>query len=333
MYMPTLEELSWVAAIVGTIATIMAFIYSLWTGKKADDNLADNLIFSYARLFGAFQVQFFLKAENSKSKYLDDKSKYDCDLLKLFSDADKAKKFYNSWKHKDAYPVMTTTWREYFNDEGGGQSAYDLLAFANSEDEIGNSYAKYLNDDKVFEKIFEYYRVVKHYSKTRLEQLDFYCSQDSFEAYLKAIGIQIPYEKVEERIKKNSNKIGFLVLYIKNVSDSILLNISIDSKTVYGFNVNSTGKAADVDIAIENMIENETTLIPYIEPKQTIMLLLSIYKKDKNGYPDIYLSSVVQPVKITYNIKGKKKLFKQQIRGAFKDKAARFYMPFGWFNQ
>jgi hypothetical protein len=77
----------------------------------------------------------------------------------------------------------------------------------------------------------------------------------------------------------------------------------------------------------------ERKILPILKPGEKILWLLSIYEKDSRGYPDNYLSSIVQPIAVKFNVSQEKSKYLLNIRAPLKDDAIKVNLPFGWYAQ
>lgn len=359
--MRKLEGWSWIAGITSAVITVVSLSWTVWvyinpsesqpvmptfsssiTGSGnlilnnskvavstlqseekhgAELSTPDHLAISYARLFGAYQVPYYLVGHTNFGLGISS--------ISGGKNSEKIEKFFSSWEYSNAIAVKTPAWDELF-DKNGLQGEW-LLIRANKGDKIGEWYVRYLAD-KDADNVVDRYLRQRYPHKWKDGYFDNESYEGRFGYYVEAKGASLPSKDIVAHIEKNSNKIGFLVLYLRNLADKPLLDISIDSRIVLRNNFENEVAVQTVDTQLLEVPEKQN-IIPIIYPKEKIFFLLSIYRKGDDEFPETYLSSVAQPVRITYRVQGGASKIEQIIRQPLRDKAAKFYMPFGWYGQ
>jgi len=284
------------------------------SSTKINSNIVDDFAFNYTRLFGGYQVPFFLSDK-------EDDCGYAYGLERILGDTDM--EFFQKWEYADSRKIKNIVYEELFSCDtikrawsgGGIESSFNLLRIANESDTITRK-SFYYSSDVFYNEYDDIYEDVEKGKKK--SGYDFMVSLDK--------------EKID-RIIKNSQKIGFLILYIENTTDKTIVDIDLE---FLEFKNNHIYPSFPSSENVENEFLNlspKSKKLPLLRPKEKLQLMISIYLKNDKGYPMKYISSVVRPLSLRYRIQNTSEYKKQDIRLPLKDKAMKIDIPFGWYWQ
>jgi hypothetical protein len=311
----------------------------------SENNVGEN----YMRLFGAFQTPMLMRlisggksgfiSNSSKTNHsllYDDESKNDCDYCQGYMSPNIIDFWEKKWEYSDILPLNTTLWQkattqseEYGKDLFWTTSITDRTQ--NDSSPTKNAWCwldtlspMSINDEQVYQLVFN-------------------------------------EETGESKCNSNPNEeIGFLFIILENFSKNRLDDIELVYKHLPNTSnmplkspsINEDMSVEDfersiMDISREELIgkignaeikenelrrtEEKSLFLPKMLPNQSVIWILSIYIKDKSGYPVAYLSDITQPVKIRYKVEDK--ILEESIRQPYKDKAMKINLPWGWYNQ
>jgi len=165
--------------------------------------------------------------------------------------------------------------------------------------------------------------------------------------------------ELEEIVNGISQRVGFFFLVIKNTSPGTLKNLELREKTSTLPNVFTTvydpyrdggsdSYVRPLDISqsfqellrtppvVQNSLDKASTnslIVPRLEPGDSILWLLAIYQKDKDGFPRAYVGDVIEPISCTYTTESDGTLHEVPIRQPLMHKAAKILLPLGWHSQ
>lgn len=329
----------------GSLASIVALWFTVFssgdvttkhTNDKSNSPAIENgsnvLIFDYMRLFGALEVPLFMELISQevsvqKSKMMPEFF-YDVKYKGKDNKGNKASvvskdliDFWRTrWKYKSALPFKNELWETY----------------AGSFDEGTNLYWNSINTINDLLKFSVSFNI-----------------NDSGEPpirLLKTLGIKASEIDIDNLDGITSENIGFLFLIIKNDSKKTLHDVAITYKKyenkfkLYNYhddnyeekinrenNVALKTALSPVDLKTKEKFLLEEKVISAFEPEDTFIWLISIYKKDINGFPEKYLTNVYEPVSVSYNKNSEN--INTVIRKPYKDNAMRISVPSGWFGQ
>lgn len=322
------QHIGLASAVLSTIIALFAYLFPTEPHRSIEKPnthfLKENISINYARLFGAYQVPYYLVGNNSV-----DATNSPSGITFIMNN--EVKKFFETWEYANAIPVLTPAFKELFDasDENVPPGRRYMIK-ANNADSVGVLYVRFCEDDKSFDVAKRY--ILKSYPDYNEEDIEGLSEVEWFYYYLKAKYSSVVPKDVISRVELNSDKVGYLVLYLENINDETIFDVAIESKIV---RLNELDKEMAANVVEQGLAQAPiaNTTIPIIKSHQKILLLLCVYMKDSSGYPLYYLSSVMRPQKISYRIKGSGERIEQIIREPLKDKAAKFYMPMGWYAQ
>lgn len=273
------------------------------------------------------------------------------------------RKFWKSWKYKDAAVLMSQPWKEITQ-----KSTYDLIKNICTEPSILWFFKEHENKSiwcnaevKELLKTPRYrgFDLSQHMSKEEMQELLESVKKQELELN-KKLGKQNQGEcsykptsispsegaimkhlakkgviKVRNPLKyvnQCQQEIGFLIAYITNTSDHNLSNIKISYKLSP---ISETGEELKKSELQKDLGEKQAIIkyVPYLNKGESLLWLLAGYRKDSNGFPDYYISSVVSPLEIQYQLKETAEIIKKTIRPPLKNKAIKKYIPYGWHGQ
>jgi hypothetical protein len=276
---------------------------------------ADYISFNYSRLFGGYQVPFLL-AETANLF----SAESNCPGTNYLTGS--VNSFWNKWQYRDALPLKSRVWKEAVSCDGPSSnieqySSFELLKIANENDSVTRSTFYFSSGS--YRDLYSN-EVIKVTPGSAKDEYEFHSS--------------IKYDdKIKDKIKFNSRNVGFLILYIENIGNVPLTEITFFYKefikTKAKFNLIPA-------YSVQKDIENEKTkrkILPVLKPNTKLLWLLSIYLKNENGYPNEYISSVILPVRISYKLQGGNESISQIVRKPLKDDAFKIEVPFGWYGQ
>lgn len=280
--------------------TVMTFLIRKLFGIKRKTL---NLSYSYTRAFGVTQVPMFLRAMASE---------YPLNTLGMLHAEDK-EKFWAGWPHKSCTTIQTSAYKELFDENLFAVHSHKLLEEISLENPVSADFYKTEIDyDFVDAKI----QGIEWWALTPFRK---------YEIYRQVVPGNYSIEEVSKAIAKASKEVGFLLLFLKNDSNQPLNNLRLlykDSQHPDPLNIalnkGSMGKA-----------QNKEIIIRHIGQQEELILLLQIYRKDINGYPSSYYSSINIPLEIRYSTG----FLCQRIKKPNRDKAAKIPFPFGWTGQ
>lgn len=314
------------AALVAGFFVIIAAVIGILP-HIGNDSSKENISVNYARIFGAFQAPFVFTGSKV----------YGCSELRIdFLLGNKeVQDFWKTWKYRNALPIKSRVWDELFDCNKRSSSvaqmrrAEMLLKIGCENMPVTSDFFKFLADKERNSKIAKYLR---KNSPDELDSMGFFMKND-FKHYLLAIGNKIQSDEILTKVAEGGRNIGFLVLYLQNISEKMMKDLKLFYKEFerLGFSPPFTSSEA-VEKKFDNA-KGEARLIPQLDTGETLLLLLAIYKKDENGYPSKYISSVIRPIKIEYRFSGNRSEYEQMLRLPLKEQSLKINLPFGWYGQ
>lgn len=133
-----------------------------------------------------------------------------------------------------------------------------------------------------------------------------------------------------ELLNKNNVKesdVGFLFLVLQNNTNHTFSEIEF----IYYEIKNTNPKKATRENLKALVQKEESRRAAILRSGESFIWLLNVYKADKNGLPEFYLSDIQIPKSINYRCN--KKLFSQNIREPYREKAIRVALPPVWIYQ
>jgi len=287
---------------------------------------------NYMRLFGAGGVPSLMRIIESKFGIVKNTnhSGYYIKGLKNngFVSDNLANFWIDKWEYKNAMPIETKLWEQFSGKVQLGFDIYwtalspkieDIMAYAKYD---GNEMGDW--DDDLPAKV-----------RLKIEKY-----VDSFNR--KNI---IPYEESYEKIGLQSNDIGYLFIIITNSMDSEISeigfiakefnnNLTIQKKNYLLFESKSNPRyfaLNDDSIRNSKKYTMDTLMLASLEPQKSIIWFLGAYKKKENSLPDFYLTDLLVPQKIMFRIGSTQ--YYDTIRQPYGIKAARLFVPNGWYSQ
>jgi hypothetical protein len=276
--------------------------------------------FNYMRLFGAVEVPLLMTLMEAKERLIAAK-KLGPGFFRLEGNGQAIGGplidfWINEWEFKAAQPITAGLWSKYAGSQRMGITLYrtalrggvgDLLAYAshpdvNQQGDLPNQ----LNQD-----------------------LDLGLSD---EAIYNITGTQ-------------SNDVGFLFLILSNSSNQRITDITLYFDEFKNpLLLQEAGSFKEIiqkpDPANFALRETELDKAPHTKavlklasmgPTDSLIWLLSVYRKDADGLPDFYLTDVIRPSQVTFFNNGSEA--SEVIRAPYGLDAARIPVPSGWFHQ
>lgn len=300
---------------------------------KAQNNPAKPSI-NYMRLFGAYQVPWVIQSLYVSNAESDESI---LPISSVLGENEPLYKFWESWEYAKSKPLKTKLWEEYLRLD-----SFDLLCIA-------------INDDK---KALDYLSIIDFHRQNigEVGEADFegVLKKEFSEVAVRAKALPFTNEKymrMHKYIEKQSQNIGFLFLIIENTTDKIFEDVTInykdysnknkahrDNNIQYGCSYDKidTSKfpsASEAEAALLGEANEKHKTLYQLKPKDSIMLILEIYIKDKQGYPQKYISDITKPISLTYREATSNTKTALDIRGPLRDQAAQILVPLGWYGQ
>jgi len=287
----------------------------------------------YMRLFGANAVPLFMHVFESRDSLIQmrDGGEYKNTFYYVGDYHTKGKNDYmskelidfwkNEWEYNKALPLKTDLWTRFSGNWLGCRELFYTSLSPSFKD-----YSAFINENQF----------IMGFDEEELDSLDkvFQPSEENMPA---------------------STDIGFLFVIITNNSDVDIYDVVFQ----YEFFKNSlkmesllhkSGKYHDDmsfkkasqkptprSIALsEDSIrllkpDNRAINLASLKAKKSVIWLLSIYRKKKNGLPDFYLTDVNVPVRCEFSIDGHP--YYDSLRQPYGEKAGRINIPDGWYSQ
>jgi hypothetical protein len=274
----------------------LKYFQKIWPAKMP-------ISYSYTRAFGALQVPQFLRGMYSEYP----------NFGMQFLPTDTIQRFWDSWPHKHCRLVETEAYRELFdNEQGHYLSAQELLKNVALEDPASADF---------FTTVIDYELIEQNIPDIEWDvQIPF----SEYQIYRKIVPGNYTTSEVYDAIVHASDQVGFLLLFMKNESDKALNNITLTyHRHEHSHPLEQAIKSDELKLKVK-----KTMIIKHLQAREEILMLLEVYRKDQNGYPQAYLSSVDWPEKLTG------RSFRPFTFSApNRDKAAKIPFPFGWSGQ
>lgn len=285
----------------GVVVAVIGFILKQFFAFKRKKL---TISYSYTRAFGASQVPLFLRAMASE---------YPLNALAQLH-AKKKESFWATWPHKNCTIIETSAYKELFDENTGFfQHSQHMLETVSLENPVSADFYKTQVDYDLVDKTIPDipWWVMSPFRK--------------YEIFREVVPGPYSIAEVEQAVTKASEEIGFLLLFMKNESNQPLNDIRLVYKDI--------GHPDPLKIALNQKFmmtpKSKEMIIKYIKPQEELLLLLEVYRKDANGYPYAYYSSLNLP----NEIRTQSGLLRLKIKPPNRDKAAKIPFPFGWTGQ
>lgn len=151
-------------------------------------------------------------------------------------------------------------------------------------------------------------------------------------------GVLVPYEedpslkRSGRRVKctlKDSKRVGFLFLVLKNISDREIRDLSLTYlKLPADTDVEKYKLTLDSDAQV---LGAQKQTMAGLAPGQAAILLVSVYDKDENGFESKFLAEGIVPREVSFLFDGRKQAM--SIRSPRREKALVAMLPDGWYLQ
>ncbi len=265
---------------------------------------------NYARFFGAYQVPFYLRAVEHQT----------AGPLRFLTDSESgqnAADFFEKWEFRDARFIKSEVYDSLW------ESAPSMTGHALGTKLLQTS----CEGDNV---AMDFFNTV--IDRSRLTRSIFpYCYADPYIQYREQVPGDYPVQNVLDRVRENSDTIGFLLLFLENRSDNTLYDVRLKYSLTRQYSpitqkLSTRSKDTSIDAS-----ETRTKSIDYFRPGNSFLWLLGVYRKDEHGYPETYLSDTIRPIRLSYRKQSRILTF--AIRAPLGDRAARVSLPFGWYHQ
>lgn len=292
--------------------------------------------FNYMRLFGAGGVPCLMEIIESKTG-IAKTTDYPVYHIKgkknsSYVSNELAEFWINKWEYKEAVPVKTKLWEKFCGNIQSGFDIYWTSLSSKTEDAI--AYASFIGNEvggwdgdlplKLREEMERFVDSANKDRRYSSKYVDFFSGEE--------LGVQ-------------SNDIGYLFLILTNTTESEISDINVLVKEFYNrlkiekknysiFKTRSNPKVhalTDDSIRVTKNYVADTLMIASLKPQKSIIWFLGAYKKNENSLPDFYLTNVVMPQKIIY--RAGPEIYYDTVRQPYGIKAARLYVPNGWYNQ
>jgi|GEM_PF-6548014 hypothetical protein len=305
--------------LLGAIIVVVGGV--VWRGNKSKAGVSDLLTVSYMRLFGAVEVPLLMKMVGHQGPFppFDEMpyrkgpdgspiSEEMCDFWK------------KQWVFKDAMPVLNDIWSTYCGNRWQGVNLYfnslrptseDLLTFSSCiEVDAACCLAPEVAEFHELKYDEEWYPDGGTGTKPCNIAFLFVILQNNTGVTLEDLEFELKAYKNPLELRAYQSKHLFTPLHEwPNPEHEALTDQLIDL-------------AAPV---------TESKKIALLHRGGSLIIALSAYKANQDGFPDFYLTDVTVPVGVSATIKGIR--VSQKIRKPFLDKAAKVLVPNGWFHQ
>ncbi|HMJ70347.1 MAG TPA: hypothetical protein VK508_15690 [Cyclobacteriaceae bacterium] len=289
---------------------------------KHEPSLSNVIGVSYMRLFGAVETPLLMSLFESPAQEvmpMGDNGPTDFYIIGTKGPTLHKNLFdfwTKRWQYKDAIPLKTELWTKCSGSRSMANDIYWTALSPTVEDLMSYCSHSDINEDG-------------NLPNTARELLNLKYSDEELYALQ---GTQ-------------SSDVGFLFVILTNQGKSDVHELHLN----YNFVTNALqfiqggslrdnmSKKEPREVALNDGLISErpkdmrTLKIASLASNTSLLWLLCIYRKKKNGLPDFYLGDVTIPTGLSCELEGER--IDQTIRQPYGELAARMHVPSGWFNQ
>jgi hypothetical protein len=314
-------------------------VINIEKGMSREVHPQPHITINYMRLFGAVQVPWVMGTIYYHNGGIEGGNSFDPIDSDLAVD-EPLRRFFSTWKYRNAKPIKTELWD---NQYGGGFINLPMCISLKGD-----------------QKAMDYLTVLDYYHNNYVgDETDEEFYKDMIASITKAAErTHSPPLSKEKRdhmwryIETKSQHIGFLFLLIENTSNVPINDLRIKYKEFvnmaptrwikpprcYGCecsntHIDSYPKYQIVDRCLHDTADEKEKTLYSLSAGESALLLLSVYIRDKDGYPERYISNVMKPTSISFIDPNSQTLSQIAVREPRKEKAAQIPVPFGWFGQ
>lgn len=307
------------AQAVGGLFTLLAAA-AFWQ-KKTKRKQADFLTVSYMRLFGAVEVPLLMKLIGNKGPFPPFDGMPYCKGPGGTPISYEMGNFWiTKWAYKEALPVLNDMWSHYCGDRWAGVNLYfnslrptpeDLLTFSSCfEVDAACCLAPEVAEHHNLTYDQEWYPNGGTGTKPSNIAFLFVILQNKTGAILENLELELKSHKNPLQLRSFESKHLFVPLSEwPNPQDQALTDDLINLVTP----------------------KTESKKVAVLREGESLIMVLSAYRANSNGFPEFYLTDVTASVQVSANLN--ELPVKQMVRKPYFDKAAKIMVPNGWFHQ